>query len=256
LDSSLQNAIYFGDVKHERYVDAGHRFKYRVFMLWLRVADVDQPQLRFPLVSRRRFGLVSLRAADYMAHRKEASLETRLQEEIKEKLGEQWTGEAYLLAQPRYFGFVMNPLALFYCYDVTGELAYVVGEITNTPWGERHCYVFNMKADGRKPSRDFTFPKEFHVSPFLPMNMEYTWRLTVPSKYLAVGIWNRVDGRLDFEAHLTLQRARLKKSTMLKYLIKMPFMTWKIWFGIYLNAGILYALKRVTFYSHPKKTGT
>lgn len=256
MDTVLQNAIYFGDVKHERYVDAGHKFRYRVFMLWLRVGDVDQPQLRFPLVGRRRFGLVSLLAADYMAHRNESTLEARLQGEIKEKLGEQWTGEAYLLAQPRYLGFVMNPLALFYCYDTSGELQFAVGEITNTPWGERHCYVFDMKAGEKKPSKDFTFPKAFHVSPFLPMNMEYTWRLMVPRKYLAVGIWNRIEGRLDFEAHLTLQRAALKRSTMLKYLIKMPFMTWKIWFGIYLNAGILYALKRVTFYSHPKKTGT
>lgn len=254
LDTVLQNAIYFGDVKHERYVESGHRFKYRVFLLWLRVAEVDQPQLRFPLVSRRRFGIVSLRASDYMAHRSEGSLQARLQGEINAKLGKIWTGEAYLLAQPRYLGFVMNPLALFYCYDSSGELAFVVGEITNTPWGERHCYVFDMNSIDQKRSKDFTFPKEFHVSPFLPMNMEYTWRLTAPSQYLAVGIWNRVDGRLDFEAHMTLQRVALKWSTMMKYLLKMPLMTWKIWFGIYLNAGILYLLKRVTFYSHPKKT--
>jgi DUF1365 family protein len=219
------------------------------------VGDVDDPKVDFPFISRRRFGFVSMVAADYMAHRGELSLESRLHGEIKEKLGVDWKGEAYLLAQPRYFGFVMNPLALFYCYDRKGELAYIVGEITNTPWGERHCYVFDMGAIDRKLSKDFTFPKEFHVSPFLPMDMEYTWRLTVPSKYLAVGIWNRVNGRLDFEAHMTLQRGALKRSTILKYLIKMPFMTWKIWFGIYLNAGILYALKRVTFYSHPKKTG-
>jgi len=102
----------------------------------------------------------------------------------------------------------------------------------------------------------FDFRKDFHVSPFLPMDMDYTWMLNAPEKNLTVGIWNKVAGRLDFEAHLQLTRGVLSRSNLLKSVVKMPLVTWKIWLGIYINAAILYAIKRVTFYSHPKKCET
>jgi uncharacterized protein len=256
LDMILTNAIYSGKVRHARYVDAKHEFQYAMHCLWLSVSEVDQPTYRWPLIGRGLFGMVTLRAGDYLAGRCELTLKQRIQAEIKEKTDSDWDGDAYLLAQPRYFGFVMNPLALYYCFTSSGQLAYIVGEITNTPWGERHCYVFKMGQGPQRGPESFVLSKEFHVSPFLPMQMEYTWRLSEPGRYLSVGIWNRVKGRLDFEAHMTLERSPLTFYNMMIKLIKMPLMTWKIWFGIYLNAGILYAVKRVTFYSHPKKLNT
>lgn len=253
-ESIFENAIYFGKIRHQRYVDARHGFEYRMFCLWLRVSEVDQPSLKLPGLGRGAFGLVTVQASDYMAHRRESTLEDRIRGEIKDKANCDWNGEAYLLGQPRYLGFVMNPLTLFYCYDHAKQLAFIVGEITNTPWGERHCYVFPMTQTPSDRPQAFELAKEFHVSPFLPMNMRYTWRLSSPSRYLSVGIWNRTGERLDFEAHMTLERMGLSTLGMLTNLIKMPLMTWKIWLGIYVNAGILYAVKRVTFYSHPRKS--
>jgi len=250
------NAIYSGVVKHQRYVDAKHGFQFQVYMLWLRVTEVDDPEHAWPLIGRRSFGLVSVLASDYMAHRSESSLSKRLEAEVFEKLGEKWQGEAFLLAQPRHLGFVMNPLALYYCYGSDAKLEFVVGEITNTPWGERHCYVFDMRQGDQARPVKFDFKKDFHVSPFLPMNMDYTWMLNAPEKNLTVGIWNKVAGRLDFEAHLQLTRGVLSRPNLLKSLVKMPLVTWKIWLGIYINAAILFAIKRVTFYSHPKKCET
>jgi DUF1365 family protein len=252
-EAIFTNAIYSGKIRHERYVDAKHGFDYRMFCLWLKVSEIDQPSLKWPGVGRGAFGVVTVRAEDYLAGRAEKTLNHRLKAEIQDKTGLVWEGEAYLLAQPRYFGFIMNPLSLYYCYDTAGSLVFVVGEITNTPWGERHCYVFSISTQDGQRADTFELAKEFHVSPFLPMNMQYTWRFTKPGNRLAVGIWNHKDGRLDFEAHMTLERARLNRFNMMINVIKMPLMTWKIWFGIYINAGILYAIKRVTFYSHPKK---
>ena len=51
-------------------------------------------------------------------------------------------GPIYLLANWRYFGYQNNPIAVYYRYDPTGEqLEYVVAEVTNTPWGERHVML-------------------------------------------------------------------------------------------------------------------
>ena len=249
----IRNGIYSGVVKHQRYVDARHAFEFQIYMLWLRVSEVDHPSHGWPMITRGRFGLISLLASDYMAHRPEASLAGRLEAEIFQKLGQRWKGEAFLLAQPRHLGFVMNPLALYYCYGSDEKLEFVVGEITNTPWAERHCYVFDMRQSEDARPVKFNFKKDFHVSPFLPMDMDYTWMLNAPAENLTVNIWNKVGERLDFEAHLNLLRAGLTRVNLLMSLVKMPLVTWKIWLGIYINAAILYAIKRVTFYSHPKK---
>ena len=156
------------------------------------------------------------------------------------------------MAQPRHFGFVINPLALYYCYDATQNLQYIVGEITNTPWGERYCYVFDMRKKSPAKPHKFSFKKEFHVSPFLPMAMDYTWLLSAPGDGLRVDIWNKTGERLDFEAHLDLSRRDFSLSGLYGNMLLMPFMTWRIWLGIYINAGVLYALKQVTFYNHPR----
>lgn len=248
----LENAIYEGVVEHRRHVDRRHYFKYSLYMLWLKVSEVDDPTKSWPLLGRSRWMPASIDPCDYMAHRSESSLASRLSGEIKDKIGKEWAGEAFLLAHPRHFGFVMNPLALYYCFSKDNDLAYIVGEITNTPWGERHCYVFDMVGrEASKPSK-FSFKKAFHVSPFLPMEMDYTWNLSHPARSLSVNIWNRSEDKVDFEAHLMLARRPFSAAEMLRQMILRPLITFKVMLGIYVNAGILYGIKRVRFYDHPK----
>ena len=82
--------------------------------------------------------------------------------------------------------------------------------------------------------------------------MDYTWAMNLPGKMLTVNIWNKEGERVDFEAHLMLARRSLSAFEMLRQMILRPLMTFKVWLGIYVNAGILYGIKRVRFYDHPK----
>ena len=67
---------------------------------------------------------------------------------IREETGEEHTGPIYLLANLRYFGISMNPIACYYCFDDAQRLQFLVAEVNNTPWNERHSYVMQGPEDG------------------------------------------------------------------------------------------------------------
>jgi DUF1365 family protein len=96
----------------------------------------------------------------------------------------------------RYVGYCMNPVSFYYCFSESGDrLEAIVAEITNTPWKERHQYVLAVGAGGRL--KRFDFDKEFHVSPFLPMDMMYRWCFSELQERLIVNMQNfRHEGQI------------------------------------------------------------
>ncbi len=248
-----KSCIYRGQISHTRHVEKHHAFSYRLFMLYLDLDEIETLAQRWWFFGLNTWNLISFWRKDYLPSIKSQTLKDAVAQVVKSKSGRDVSGKVFVLTHPRWFGFVINPLTLYYCFSSAGELDHIVGEITNTPWNERHCYVMSVEKaiESRNRSYTFNFPKDFHVSPFLPMNMAYTWRVSTPLRQLAVNIWNRVDGRLDFEAHLTMKRAPLSVKTLLSCWVASPWITFKVLFGIYWNAGILYLVKRVSFFDHP-----
>ncbi len=104
-------------------------------------------------------------------------------------------------------GFCFNPVSFYYCFDEHDtRVEAIVAEITNTPWKERHAYV--LRTAPGAPMR-FGLSKAFHVSPFLPMDMDYDWRFSVPADTLAVHMSNLRGGRRIFDATLMLRRREI-----------------------------------------------
>ena len=101
----------------------------------------------------------------------------------------------------------------------------------------------------------FEFGKEFHVSPFWPMEQRYDWRLSVPSEHLHIHMENlqQKDGhmRRAFDATLALQREEISSAALSRALVKYPLMTAKISGAIYWQALRLW-LQRTPFFTHPK----
>ncbi len=169
---------------------------------------------------------------------------------VEAETGSRPDGPVMLLANLRYFGKLMNPIACYYCYEDDGEtLSAVVAEVTNTPWGERHAYV--LPATRGTALLRASFDKCFHVSPFNPMTMHYAWSSHVPGERIGIHLENRMNGSKVFDATLSLRREDISSGALARLLLlRFPLMTIKVAAAIYWEALRLF-LKRAPFYGHP-----
>jgi DUF1365 family protein len=247
-----KSALYVGEVEHRRLAPKKNIFSYSVCYYFL---DLDEaPHLfRFPLLFSYNFpGILSFWRKDYLGE-KETPLKESIQDLISEVTHDKFEGSISLLTNISYFGFCFNPVSFYYCFSpVDQSLQFVVSEITNTPWGEKHRQVFSFNPDEKK--KVFHFPKDFHVSPFMPMTIDYTWVFHSPSEDLTVYMQNRNKGEKDliFDTTLKLKRKKLSATSVVWHFLQFPFITFKTMVAIYYQAAKLY-LKRIPFYTHPSK---
>jgi DUF1365 family protein len=103
--------------------------------------------------------------------------------------------------QPALLRLPDEPPGLLLLLRRSGEtLRYLVAEVTNTPWNERHSYLLRA-GPGERVLR-CRFDKSFHVSPFNPMEMRYDWRSNTPGERLAIHLENHTQRGREFDATL------------------------------------------------------
>ena len=175
-------------------------------------------------------------------------------------------GPIRLLTQLSYLGYTMNPVSFFYCYSLAGDkIEAVIAEVNNTPWGEQHLYVIPAQQLTESSTvRSADIKKEFHVSPFLDLAMNYRMAFSVPCDTLAVKIENHAlssdsdDTQTDtcprkyLDVTMKLRRKKLSGWSLNGLLIKYPAISIQVVAGIYWQALRLY-LKKIPFVPHPDK---
>lgn len=234
----MNSALYSGHVRHRRFTPVDHQFSYRIFMPLI---DLDElPLLRSVGIRPGKFSWASFCQEDYLGG---GDIKQRAQTRIAELTGEQLNGRVMLLTQLRYLGSAFNPVNFYYLYDDADSLRWMLTEVRNTPWNERHTYA--VKPDGSE-----TTQKAFHVSPFNPMDMVYHWRLSAPGKSLSVHIENHRAGR-EFDATLHLRHQPLTRKTLRHHLWRFPLITLRTGLAIYWQAWKLWR-KGAPIYDHPK----
>lgn len=243
---TLHSAIYEGSVAHLRNAPRRHAFRYRLYMLYLDLDELESFDFG-PLLGVHRAGVLSYKRRDYRGT-PESDLKQVILDEVESSLGYRPDGPVRLLTQVRSFGYVFNPVSFYYCFGAGGEtLQAVLAEITNTPWNERHAYV--IPAGGHKASSEFE--KKFHVSPFWSMKQRYQWQLSEPDDALRVEMRNVQDGEEVFRVLLKMRRKPLSRRNLVKVAVFHPLMSGRAHLAIYWQALRLW-LKRTPVFDHPK----
>lgn len=253
MSGPLHSALYSGRVRHRRWQPRAHAFSYRLSMLYLDLDELDDVFRDRWLWSTRRPAPGWFRRTDHFGD-PDRPLADCVREHVEQATGRRPAGPIRLLTQPRYFGYAINPISIYYCFDADDRtVETLVAEVTNTPWGERRCYVLH---DGLQGGRDsagrhrYRFRKTLHVSPFMPMDLDYRWCGYEPGPRLGVHLEVLRDGDTLFDATLNLRRRPLNGPNLARVLANWPPMTFRTVGAIYWQALRLW-LKGTPFHAHP-----
>ncbi|WP_111657039.1 DUF1365 domain-containing protein [Isoalcanivorax indicus] len=248
-----EHGLYSGCVWHQRERPVVHRFSYPLWLLAVDIDDTATLLARHRWWGRKRRPVV-LRDRDYLAG--EASGDRGLSAAVRDKaaaLGMDWQqGRVIMLAQPRLFGWLFNPLVLYWHFAPGSPVPdQLLAEVSNTPWHQTHWYPLVLAPAG---GNEYTaeHDKGFHVSPFMAMAQRYRWTVVLHDASLTVRIENwDSDGKL-FTAGMTLDRQEADALNMGQVIRRFGWQSLRVSAGIYAQAFRLWR-KGVPFHGHPDK---
>ncbi|WP_294539852.1 DUF1365 family protein [uncultured Rhodoblastus sp.] len=231
-------ALYVGAVTHRRLRPREHKLAYRIYSLLLDLDRLDELDARLKLFSLDRFNLFSFYRADRgdksAPPKSSAKLRQRIETSMRGAGIEPDGGPIWLLTMPRLLGWAFNPISVFYCFARSGKLAAVLWEVDNT-FGERHAYMIPVDGDPEDEIRQ-ACPKDFHVSPFMNMTLDYAFRLRVPGERLNLAIDVSDLSGLLLTTHYRAHRHELTDANLLRVFFSVPLLTLRVVGGIHWEA--------------------
>ena len=241
----MNSCIYNGTVKHQRFKPIKHSLNYKTFSLLIDLDEIENLTKNISIFSLNKFNIFSFYNIDH-GERDGSSIKDWVIRNIKKFNISNNITKVKLLCYPRIFGYVFNPLSVFYCYE-NNRLKAIFYEVKNTS-NEQHTYIFKIKNDEKIEQK---CKKKFYVSPFMDMETYYNFKLLSPKEKLSIFI-KQTDGE---ETVLTATQTGDKKEFSSKQLLfnffRYPLMTIKIISSIHYEAFFLW--KKGAVYRKRKK---
>ncbi|MBZ8131922.1 DUF1365 domain-containing protein [Afifella sp. IM 167] len=226
------SALYAGKVVHSRLKPRRHRLSYRVFSLLLDLDELPELDRKLRLFGHNRRAAISFLDRDH-GNGRPGELRAWVDANLAEA-GIEGGGPVRVLAYPRLFGFVFNPLTVYFCHAASGRLSGILYEVSNT-FGERRTYVIPVE-EGAGPAIEQECDKLLYVSPFIPMECHYRFRIEPPGERVTIRI-----GEEDAEGPLLVaafsgERREMRDGVLMRALFGYPLMTLKVIGAIHFEA--------------------
>ena len=236
------SSIYNGHVIHKRFWPKKHFFRYKVFSLLIDLSELYQLEKELTLFSYNKFNVLSFYDIDH-GPRDGSSLINWVKENMTKNNISTEEITFKLLCYPRIWGYVFNPLSVFFVYDKNSNLVSILYEVKNT-FNEQHTYIFKLQKS--EELIEHSCRKKFHVSPFIEMNCTYYFKITKPGEKISVYI-----DQYDNENKLLVAlqegiKVVLNNKNLIKVFFSHPMMSFKIILAIHFEAFKLW-IKGIKF---------
>jgi DUF1365 family protein len=230
--NNFSSCIYSGLITHKRFKPRKHFFTYKTFSLLLDLSEIKNIEKKIYFFSYNNFNILSFHNIDH-GPRDGTSLIKWVKKILSKRKINIDGGKIKLFCFPRFFGYVFNPLSIFYCYDKNLVLKAVLYEVKNT-YNEQHTYVFRSKTSSNIILHKCN--KKFYVSPFIAMETFYNFRLSKPKNNINILI-----KQTDLKGTLLIARQagkkiKLNSKNLLYQFLKHPFMSFKVIAAIHFEA--------------------
>ncbi len=239
----MNSALYAGKVFHARLRPRRHKLVYRVFSLVLDLDEIGALSQKLKLFGHNRAAVFSFHDKDH------GDGNGNLRGWVEAQLAAAGIALAAptitMLCYPRIFGYVFNPITVWFCAD-GGELKAILYEVHNT-FGERRTYVIPVAPGATAIEQSCA--KELYVSPFVPMDCAYTFHIEPPGEKVLVSIDETDPQGLLLKASFAGARQPLTDGTLLRALFAYPLMTLKVTAAIHWEAMKLWT-KGVPVFQH------
>ncbi len=250
MNSAFKSAIYLGKLRHRRFFPKSHEFTYDACMFYLDLEELPTLFAQNKFWSFNRFNLGCFNRKDYFGD-SSIPLDQAVRDYVKQQLGYCPEGAIRLLTQLRVWGCCFNPVSFYFIFDKEADIPkLILAEVNNTPWNERHAYLLACDEKGKVNAE---FVKQFHVSPFNPIDMQYHWISTAPGDQLVVHMENLQESSESLMRHmdatLTLKREDWTAKRLNNIVWTMPWLAIKIPIAIYWQALRLF-IKGVPYHPH------
>lgn len=228
------DALYVGEVVHQRSANFNHRLRYSLYMLLLDIDRIEGTTRRLRLLSEGRSGLMSFSARDH-GDRSDTPLRAQIETHLAGAGIDLQGGTIRLLTMPRILGYGFNPISVYFCYRPDGQVAALVYEVTNT-FHERHSYLVAVPEDAPPGPLRQTTEKRFFVSPYMDMALTYDFTVRLPGEAVSVVVAVRRGETPILTASFAGRRRPLTDGQVLRAFLTHPLLTWKVTAGIHWEA--------------------
>ncbi len=232
----IESGLFVGTLRHRRFAPVAHAFTYPLFMALLDIDRVPELMQVSAFTSHNRWNWAAFDDRDHLGD-PSRPLRERLAVDAAPHGIELPSGPIFLLTHLRYFGYCFNPVSFFYCFDSAGQLQVVLAEVSNT-FGGGHRYW--LRPDATRRGFRASTAKSLYVSPFMPVDLEYAFAFTPPTRTLVAHMEASQGGSVGFDATLSLERRPWNATEIRRVLVRHPAMTARVMAGIHWQALTLW----------------